>query len=142
MSSRAPRDILGDWRLAFLAYCLPTAAIIASGSLAISGSWRAAIWAVALLVMGGACLANALRCGRVHCFFTGPFFVAMAIAVVLYGAGVLPLGARGWNALGLVMLIGAFVLTTLPELIAGKYRPVKGRRAQVGGTNRGHERHL
>lgn len=123
-----PRDILGDWRLALLAYGLPTAAIVASGSLAVGNGWRTAIWALASLVMGGACLANALRCGRVHCFFTGPFFIALAVVIVLYGVGVLPLGASGWNILSAVMLIGALALTILPELIGGKYRLARGGR--------------
>jgi len=38
------------------------------------------------------------RCGRVHCYFTGPFLLAMSGASILYGAGVLPLGANGWKS--------------------------------------------
>ncbi len=37
-------------------------------------------------------MANALRCGRLHCYITGPFFVAMAIVTLLYGLGAVPLG--------------------------------------------------
>jgi hypothetical protein len=29
--------------------------------------------------MGVACIVNALRCGRVHCYLTGPFFLLMAV---------------------------------------------------------------
>lgn len=32
----------------------------------------------AFAVMGGACVANAARCGRVHCYATGPLFLGMA----------------------------------------------------------------
>ena len=119
---RAARDLLRDWRIPLLAYGLPTAAIIATGSLPLTTGGRAAIWAVASSIMGAVCLANALRCGRVHCWFTGPFLLAMAAVSVLYGAGVLPLGADGWNRLGLVLLIGAILLMTVPERILGKYR--------------------
>ena len=119
---RAARDILRDWRIPLLAYGLPTLAIFAAGAAPLTGGARAAVWAVACSIMGGVCLANALRCGRVHCYFTGPFFLAMAGASALYGAGVLALGANGWNLLGLVMLIGAVLLMTLPEWGLGKYR--------------------
>ncbi len=124
MSTIAPasRDLLRDWRVPMLAYGLPTAAIAASGPLPLTIGWRTAVWAVACAIMGGVCLANAVRCGRVHCYFTGPFLLGMAGASVLYGAGVLRLGADGWNLLGLVLLVGAIVLMTLPERVLGKYR--------------------
>ncbi len=51
--------------------------------------------------MGTACIANAVRCGRLHCYITGPFFVAMAVVTLLYGLGALPLGGNGWNLIGL-----------------------------------------
>jgi len=47
--------------------------------------------------MGVTCLANAARCGRIDCFFTGPFFTLGAIASPGYGLGFLPLGLSGWD---------------------------------------------
>jgi len=47
--------------------------------------------------MGVACLLNALRCGRTHCYVTGPFFLILAGVALLYRIGILPLGARGWS---------------------------------------------
>ena len=72
--------------------------------------------------MGGACAVNAMRCGRIHCYVTGPFFLLMAVVALLYGIGVVPFGAKGWNLIGLTILVGAVALCCLPELILGKYR--------------------
>jgi hypothetical protein len=122
--NRPPPDILGNWRQTVLAYGLPIAAIMATGNPAIGNGWRTAVWTVACLVMGGACLLNAVRCGRIHCYFTAPFFLAMAGVTVLFGAGMLPL-ANGWNAIGLTLLVGGVLLTFGPEPIFGKYRARK-----------------
>ena len=53
---------------------------------------RAVVWTVMLAWMGWACLQNARRCGRTHCRYTGPFFLAMAVLVMLYATGIVPLG--------------------------------------------------
>ena len=116
------RDILSSrWRVFFL-YWLPAIAIFVTGPLAISSGWRTAVWTVALATMGVACIMNALRCGRVHCYLTGPFFLLMALVALSYGLGILRLGKNGWNLLGLITLIGAIALWCLPEMFLGKYR--------------------
>ena len=115
-------DILSKPLLSFLLYCLPVITIVASGFEPVSRGWRIAIWTAALAVMGGACIANASRCGRIHCYVTGPSFLLAALGTLLYGLGVIPLGANGWNVIGLTILIGAIVLCCLPELLFGKYR--------------------
>jgi hypothetical protein len=120
------QDLLSD-RLGTIAiYWLPVAVLVASGFFAITNRWRAAIWAAALMTMGAGCVLNALRCGRVHCYATGPFLVLMAAIAVLYGTGLLPLGSRGWNAIALVTLVGGLGLYYLPELLFGRYRPWRG----------------
>jgi hypothetical protein len=118
----ASRDILSDRRLIFALYGLPTLAIIAAGAAPIDNLWRGGVWAIANLVMGGACVANAIHCGRVHCYVTGPFFIAMAAVAGLYGAGLIPLGREGWNLLGLALAAGAALLALAPERVFGKYR--------------------
>jgi hypothetical protein len=119
------RDILSSrWRV-FILYWLPAIAIVVAAPLAISSGWRAVVWTVALATMGMACIVNALRCGRVHCFLTGPFFFLMALIALSYGLGILHLGGKGWNLLGLITLIGAVALWYLPEMFLGRYR--KGR---------------
>ena len=116
------RDILSSrWRV-FILYWLPAIAIVVAGAPAISSGWRAVVWTVALATMGVACIVNALRCGRVHCFLTGPFFFLMALVALSYGLGILHLGGNGWNLLGLITLIGAIALWYLPEMLLGRYR--------------------
>jgi hypothetical protein len=73
-------------------------------------------------VMAAGCLVNARRCGRMHCYFTGPFPILMGLASLSYGFGELPLGSSGWNWLGGVTLGGAVLLGFVPELLFGKYR--------------------
>lgn len=119
------RDILSNRQLTFALFCLPAIAIIATAPHGVGSGWRTAVWTVALITLGAACLANAARCGRVHCYITGPFFLVMALVTLLYGLGVLPLGRSGWGLIGLVILVGAIALTCLPEKFFGKYR--KGR---------------
>jgi hypothetical protein len=116
------RDILSKPWLAFLVFWLPAIAIGVTGGSHFHGIVRAAIWAVALSVMGVACIVNAARCHRVHCYLTGPFFLVMAVVTPLYETGVVPLGKGGWTVLGLTILIGAVALCCLPELFLGKYR--------------------
>jgi hypothetical protein len=93
-----------DWRTLVALWGIPGAAMIAA--VFMDPMVRAVIWAVMLVWMGGACLANARRCNRTHCRLTGPFFVVMAALVVGYAAGMLPLGAHGWGIIGGVTIAG------------------------------------
>lgn len=54
-------------------------------------------------------------------YITGPFFVILGGASLLYGAGILPLGARGWLWIGVVLIVGAALLMIVPERIWGRY---------------------
>ncbi len=78
------------------------------------------VWVAALIWMGGACLWNARRCRRRHCYWTGPFFLVMALPVLAYGYGVAPLGADGWIWLGISIGVGAVLITAITER-GGKY---------------------
>ena len=121
------RDIFSRPTLAFVLFCLPAIAMAVTGRANFSGDWRTVVWTAALSTMGRACIANAVRCGRLHCYITGPFFVAMALVTLLYGLGVVPLGGNGWNLIGLTILAGAIALCCLPELFLGKYRKGKAK---------------
>src|SRR6267154_4409689 len=73
---RPPRTSLFEW-------WIPEAAILAG--LLVPVTVRAAIWIIALSWMGTACILNARRCGRRHCRYTGPYYLAMiAPVLVLY----------------------------------------------------------
>lgn len=50
--------------------------------------------------MGIACLINARRCGRLHCFVTGPLFLIGAVATALDAFEITNLG--GWLIAGIV----------------------------------------
>ena len=117
-----PSDLLSGRFATIAIYWLPIAVLVASGFFAVGSAWRTAIWAVVLITMGVGCLVNALRCGRIHCYATGPFFLLMAAVAVLYGLGIAPLGAGGWNTIALITLIGGIALYYLPELWFGRYR--------------------
>ena len=116
------RDILSNRLLSFALFCLPVIAIVATGYYDVGRRWRTAAWVLALSIMGTACIANAARCGRMHCYLTGPFFLVMAVVTLLYGIGVVPLAANGWNVIGMTILVGAIALSYLPELFFGRYR--------------------
>jgi drug/metabolite transporter (DMT)-like permease len=119
-----PSEIRRDWVSSYparlVAWDLPTVAII--GAAFAGAPVRTVVWTVALTWMGIACLANARRCGRRHCHYTGPFFLIMALASLLYGYGVLPLGPQGWLWLGgTLIVVGYGVLWYVPERLWGKF---------------------
>jgi hypothetical protein len=118
----ASRDILSNRTLAFGLFWFPALILVASGFIDLGQTWRTVVWVIVLTTIGSACVANAMRCGRVHCYATGPFFLVMAIVALVYGLGLVPLGKHGWNTIGLAVLVGAIALCSLPEAFLGKYR--------------------
>jgi hypothetical protein len=114
------RDLLCNGMSGFLFWCLPWFAFALGW--AVSPVWRTVLWTASLGVMGTLCLFNASRCGRVHCRFTGPFFILGALASLGYGLGFLPFGPFGWKWICAITVIGGIALTCIPELILGRYR--------------------
>lgn len=114
------RDWVGNTRTYMFAWGFPTIALIVGIFLPARSS--AVLWAVALTWMGLACILNALRCGRLHCYLTGPFFLLMAGASLLHGFEIVWLGAYGclWLALALVV-VGGGLFWYVPERMWGKY---------------------
>lgn len=79
------------------------------------------IWIVALAWMGTACILNARRCGRTHCRFTGPYYLAMIIPVLALGSGVVSAGLYAWVALGVVIILGDKIVWWATERAWGKF---------------------
>ena len=75
----------------------PHAAILAG--LFVPTPIRVVIWTIALIWMGAACLLNARQCGRTHCRYTGPYYLAMIAPVLVLGSGVVSSGIYEWIAL-------------------------------------------
>src|SRR2546430_2248357 len=78
---------------------------------------RMLLWTSALLVAGTACMVNAARCGRLHCYLTGSRYLVGAIATLLVGLEFVP-PRWSWIALG---VIGGTMLSFVPEWVRGKY---------------------
>ena len=70
-----------------------------------------------LAAWGGFCTTNAVRCGRLHCYFTGPIFLFAAAWLALAGFGLVGVANHWFNGL----LLGALALGVLTELAFGKY---------------------
>jgi hypothetical protein len=111
--SCATRD-LAENKLAWLLWGVPLALIAAGVVWAKARAW---LWAPALVVAGVACLVNARRCGRLHCYFTGPLFLLGAVATVLRQIDILQIS---WAWLGGGLIVGN-VLAFVPEWVRGKY---------------------
>ncbi len=82
--------------------------------------WAAGAWSLTLAWMGSACLLNARRCGRLHCYFSGPILLVGALLAALIAFGSLDADATGLGAI----IAGAFVLASLTyalELAWGRY---------------------
>ena len=107
-------DLLRGWK-GFLLWCVPICAVIVGISWPKGRPW---LWIAAFLVMGIACLANARRCGRLHCYLTGPLFLLAAAYVVLAEFRLVPM-----RAVVFVDVVSALaVLGCLAEVPFGRYR--------------------
>ena len=69
-------------------------------------------------MMGTACLANAMHCRRVHCWFTGPWFLLAAVVALLRYTGVV---AIPWPTIINAGLGGSLLLWFVSEKVWGKY---------------------
>jgi len=103
-----------------VAWGVPSVAVVGGAFLDVLP--RTAIWSVALIWMGTACLMNARRCGRIHCRYTGPYYLALIVPVVLLGSGQLPFGDVAWWVVGGLILFGGKIIWWATETVWGKYR--------------------
>ena len=117
VKAKSTADWLGSVCTNVMAWWLPTCAMLAGLFVATP----AVIWIGALAWMGTACILNARRCGRTHCRFTGPYYLAMILPVFAFGEGIVPSGFYGWLALGAVILLGSRVIWWATERAWGKF---------------------
>jgi hypothetical protein len=81
---------------------------------------RAVVWTVALIWMGSACILNARQCGRTHCRYTGPYYLAMIIPVLVIASSV-SASFYGWIVLGVVIVAGSGIIWWATERAWGKF---------------------
>ena len=78
---------------------------------------RGIVWTIAIAWIGSACLANAVRCGRVHCSIMGPALLILSLVSIAKTIGWLALSWSWiWLAAGAITL-AAF----LPEFFGKRY---------------------
>jgi len=82
---------------------------------------RAVLWIVALTWMGTACILNARRCGRTHCRYTGPFYLAMVAPVLVLASGIVAVDFYGWLALAVLILAGSKIIWWATERAWGQF---------------------
>ncbi len=92
-------DLAGS-RLGWFVWGAPTVLFLAGAAW---GPARAWLWIPSLAVAGSACVANAWRCGRLHCFVTGPLFLLGALATLLDATGLV---AIDWHWVLIAIIAG------------------------------------
>jgi hypothetical protein len=103
-ASRAGRVVWGG----------PAAFVLAGVALP---SARSFLWAGGFLAAGAACVANARRCGRTHCYVTGPLYLLLSGAAALKGLDLL---SWSWWTLLALSAAGTFV-GYVPEFLGKRY---------------------
>jgi hypothetical protein len=112
MSEACARNDLVERNVSWLCWRLPLLIFVVGFFL--TSPARSLLWAPAFLVAGGACVVNARRCGRFHCYITGPLYLLAAVATV---AG----APWGWIAFSVV---GGTMAAYAMEHVRGKYRTI------------------
>jgi hypothetical protein len=111
------RDWLAHTSSSLIAWWIPHAALLAS--LFAPVPIRTVVWIAALIWMGAACLANSRRCGRIHCRYTGPYYLAMIGPVVVIS--LIASGIYEWIVLGVVIVSGDKLIWWATERAWGKF---------------------
>lgn len=98
-----------------LLWCLPVVALI------VGLNWqegRPMLWIPAFLLMAAACTANAARCGRRHCYVTGPVYLLAALYVALSALNLTPMRPGVF----LFVVFGITGVACLAERPFGRYK--------------------
>lgn len=118
-SVHASRDWLGSAWTNAIAWWAPEATILAAMFAPVPV--RTLIWIVALIWMGIACILNARRCGRTHCRYTGPYYLAMIAPVLVLASGIVVVSIYAWWVLACAILLGSRLVWWATERAWGKF---------------------
>ena len=124
LDSKNPLDLTAS-RAAWFFWYGPVAVILAGSFWAAGRNW---LWAGAFCVMGIGCLINARHCHRLHCYFTGPLFLAAAGYAIAAQFELVPLRAD----IFLLIVLGLSCAFQCAERPFGRYRGT----SQPEGTRR------
>jgi hypothetical protein len=102
-------------KAAWLLWYIPAAAVLFGFFWAQARAW---LWIPAFLVMGTGCLANATRCGRLHCYVLGPMYILAALYIALSLFGVIRLNP----GIFLLIVLGASCIAVCLEIPFGRYK--------------------
>jgi hypothetical protein len=116
---QSSRDWLNSLRTSALAWWIPKAAIVAG--LFFPPPARTGTWIIALVWMGTACILNSKRCGRTHCRYTGPYYLAMIAPVLALASGVISVDFYPWLSLAVLILGGSMIIWWATERALGKF---------------------
>jgi hypothetical protein len=107
----ASRDWLASTSSNLLAWWLPHAGLLVG--LVVPTPVRVVIW------MGVACILNSKRCGRTHCRYTGPYYLAMIVPVL--ALGFISSGIYEWITLAVIIVGGSKLIWWVTERVWGKF---------------------
>jgi hypothetical protein len=117
LPDKRSKDWLANTRTSLMAWWVPTALIVAG--LLVVAPLRTGIWVAALAWMGVACLLNASRSGRIHCRFTGPYYLVMIAPTLALGMTGAPRYA--WLVLAAFVLLGDKIIWWATEHAWGTF---------------------
>ena len=117
--ARSSQDWLRRPRTNLVAWWIPQAAIVAALFAPVPA--RSGIWVLALTWMGTACILNAKRCGRTHCRYTGPYYLAMIVPGLVLATGFVSLDIFAWAAFAAIILLGSKFIWWATERAWGKF---------------------
>lgn len=125
MKALHPKPDLSANGLSFaIGWALPTLIAVAASLMHDSMPIEATVALIAgpFAWIGVACLINANRCRRRHCYLSGPVLLVGAAAVVGTGLGLVPPGPEAFDTV-IWVTVALVALTFLPEMIWGRYAP-------------------
>lgn len=112
MSRACARNDLVERDLSWLLWRLPMLGFLIG--VLVTPPVRLLLWLPAFLVAGVACIVNARRCGRFHCFLTGPLYLLAAVATA---------AGAPWPRIACGVVVGTIAAYAV-EFGYGKYRTV------------------